>query len=211
MNTILCNYYLMSTDNFEKGGWDWQFSQFQQQVGEWLEYQSYRFERVLPNWSPAWKFAPWLGGVLNFLSWLLLGLFVTVILWRLWGALNPYLYAWFNIDSSGGKRARISTLDVSVANLLERSQSLYRQGNYREACRCLYLAILQHLHDTKIITHKPSRTDNEYLQLLRSAVTPIQPYETVITTHEQLCFGNAEILPENYEQCRQAYQEIIQK
>ncbi|MHC5725198.1 MAG: DUF4129 domain-containing protein, partial [Nostoc sp.] len=41
-------------------------------------------------------------------------------------------------------------------------------------------------------------------------VTPIQPYETLITTHEQLCFGNAEILPDNYQQCRQAYREISQ-
>ncbi|MHC5826394.1 MAG: DUF4129 domain-containing protein, partial [Nostoc sp.] len=27
---------------------------------------------------------------------------------------------------------------------------------------------------------------------------------------EQLCFGNAEILPDNYQQCRQAYREISQ-
>ena len=201
----------MSTDNFEKGGWDWQFSQFQQQVGEWLEYQSYRFEQALPNWSPAWKFPPWVGSLLNFLCWLLLGLFVAVVVWRLWGEFRPYIYSWLNISNSGRNRAKILSSDVSVANLLERSQALYRQGNYREACRCLYLAILQHLHDTKIIPHKSSRTDKEYLQLLRSSVTPIQPYETVITTHERLCFGNAEILSENYEQCRQAYQEIVQK
>jgi len=201
----------MSTDNFEKGGLDWQFSQFQQQVGEWLEYQSYRFDQVLPDWSPAWKFAPWVGSLLNFLSWLLLGLFITVIVWRLWEAFSPYIYSWLNISNFDRNRAKISSEDVSVANLLERSQTLYRQGNYREACRYLYLAVLQHLHDTKIIAHKPSRTDHEYLQLLRSSVTAIQPYETVITTHERLCFGNAEILPENYEQCRQAYQEIVQK
>ncbi|MEH2136143.1 hypothetical protein [Nostoc sp.] len=39
---------------------------------------------------------------------------------------------------------------------------------------------------------------------------PIQPYETLITTREQLCFGNAEILADNYEQCQQAYEEISQ-
>ncbi len=93
--------------------------------------------------------------------------------------------------------------------MLERSQQLYCQGNYREACRCLYLAILQHLHDTKVIIHKPSRTDGEYLQLLRSTVTSMQPYETLITTHEQSCFSDTEILSENYEQCRQAYREIF--
>ncbi|MFM5979866.1 MAG: DUF4129 domain-containing protein, partial [Sphaerospermopsis kisseleviana] len=42
-----------------------------------------------------------------------------------------------------------------------------------------------------------------------SSVTPVQPYETLITTHEQLCFGNNEILAENYQQCHQAYQELF--
>lgn len=197
----------MSTDNFEKGGWDWQFSQFQQQVGEWIEYQLYPSEQALLTG----KFALWVGSLLNFLSWLLLGLLAMVVIWRLWRKSSPNLYSWLNISNSVSNRVKILSLDVSVANWLERSQALYLQGNYREACRCLYLAILQHLHDNKIIAHKPSRTDHEYLQLLRSAVTPIQPYETLITTHERLCFGNAEILPENYQQCWQAYQEIVQK
>lgn len=200
----------MSTDNFEKNSWDWQVSQFQQQVGEWFEYQSYRFEQVLPNWNPGWKLAPWAATLFNVLFWLLLALLFSVVIWRLWLLFSPYVYSWLN---SGYHRslARVSTPNLSVANLLERSQALYNQGNYREACRCLYLALLQHLHETKIIPHKSSRTDSEYLQLLRLSATPVQPYETVITTHEQLCFGNAEILPENYEQCRQAYQEIVQK
>lgn len=197
----------MSTDNFEKGGWDWQFSQFQQQVGEWIEYQLYPSEQALLTG----KFALWVGSLLNFLSWLLLGLLAMVVIWRLWRKSSPNLYSWLNISNSVRNRVKILSSDVSMANWLERSQALYLQGNYREACRCLYLAILQHLHDNKIIAHKPSRTDHEYLQLLRSAVTPIQPYETLITTHERLCFGNAEILPENYQQCWQAYQEIVQK
>ncbi|MBD2345575.1 DUF4129 domain-containing protein [Anabaena subtropica] len=200
----------MSTETFEKSSLDWQVSQFQQQVGEWFEYQSYRFEQALPDWSPGWKLAPWVANLLNFLSWLLLGLFLSVVIWRLWVLFNPYVYSWLN-SSSARSRARVSTPDISVAKLLERSQVLYHQGNYHEACRCLYLAILQHLHDTKIIPHQPSRTDSEYLQLLHLSATPLQAYETLITTHEQLCFGNAEILPENYEQCRQAYQEIVQQ
>ena len=85
---------------------------------------------------------------------------------------------------------------------------MYRQGNYSEACRCLYIATLQQLHEKKILRHKSSRTDGEYLQLLQLSVTPIQPYETLITTHEQLCFNNTEVQEENYQQCQQAYREI---
>lgn len=203
----------MSTETFAKTSWDWQLSQFQQRIGEWLEYEFYRFDNVLPEISPDWKLSPWLANLLNFLFWLVVVLFVAVVIWRLWREFNPYIYAWLaNNSDTGNARSKMSSQNLSVTTLLERSQQLYRQGNYREACRCVYLAILQHLHDTKTLLHQPSRTDAEYLQLLKLGnQTPLQPYETLITTHEQLCFGNAQMLPENYQQCRQAYQEITEK
>ncbi|HIK08000.1 MAG TPA: DUF4129 domain-containing protein [Trichormus sp. M33_DOE_039] len=203
----------MSTETFAKTSWDWQLSQFQQRIGEWLEYEFYRFDNVLPEISPDWKLSPWLANLLNFLFWLVVVLFVAVVIWRLWREFNPYIYAWLaNNSDAGNARSKMSSENLSVTTLLERSQQLYRQGNYREACRCVYLAILQHLHDTKTLLHQPSRTDAEYLQLLKLGnQTPLQPYETLITTHEQLCFGNAQMLPENYQQCRQAYQEITEK
>ncbi|MBD2598354.1 DUF4129 domain-containing protein [Nostoc spongiaeforme FACHB-130] len=200
----------MANDGFEKTSWSWQLSQFQQQIGESIEYQFDRFQNSLPNLSPDWKISPWLSNLLVLLFWLILALFLAFVLWRLWQEFSPYLYSWLSVGKNNANAGdKNGDHDLSVALWLERSQSLYRQGNYREACRCLYLAILQHLHDTKLIPHKFSRTDGEYLQVLHSTVTPVQPYETLITTHEQLCFGNAEILPENYQQCQQAYQEII--
>ncbi|AFY34529.1 DUF4129 domain-containing protein [Calothrix sp. PCC 7507] len=200
----------MTTEAFEKTSWDWQLSQFKQQAGEWIEYQFSQLQLALPELPSEWSISPWLGQLLNILFWVSVGLFLAWVVWRLWREFGSYVYAWLteNLDNiaSGTK---IPSNDASIALLLTRSQEFYREGNYREACRCLYLAILQRLHDTSILTHKPSRTDGEYLQLLRSSITPVQPYETLITTHEQLCFGDAEILPENYEQCQQAYREIF--
>ncbi|WP_017654290.1 DUF4129 domain-containing protein [Fortiea contorta] len=200
----------MTTEAFEKTSWSWQYSLFQQQVGEWIEYQFSQLQSALPQLPPEWSISPWLSQVLYILSWLALGLFLAWVVWRLWLEFGHYVYAWLteNLDHlAAGNKSSVE--DSSVTLWLTRSQAYYRQGNYREACRCLYLAILQRLHDTKVLTHKPSRTDSEYLQLLRLSVTPIQPYETLITTHEQLCFDDGEILPENYQQCQQAYQEII--
>jgi hypothetical protein len=195
----------MPTDTFEKTSLGWQISQFQQQLGEWWEYQFYQ---NLPE-LPTEVISPWLVNLLKFLFWLVLGLLLAWVAWGLWREFNPYIYSWLSGDrNSSNSQATSRFDDASIALLLERSQQLYRQRNYREACRCLYLAILQHLHDTKVIIHKPSRTDGEYLQLLRSTVTSMQPYETLITTHERSCFGDTEILSENYEQCRQAYREI---
>lgn len=199
----------MSTDNFEKTSWDWQLSQLQQQVREWTEYEFSRLQSALPQLPPGWSISPWLSQLLNLLFWLVVAVFLIWIVWRLWREFHPYVYSWLNRrGNSSAADATIGSNDLSVGLWLARSQEFYRQGNYREACRCLYLAILQRLHDTSLVRHQTSRTDGEYLQLLRSSVTPIQPYETLITTHEQLCFGDAEILPENYEHCQQAYREI---
>ncbi|MDZ8053145.1 MAG: DUF4129 domain-containing protein [Aulosira sp. ZfuVER01] len=199
----------MSTDTFEKTSWDWQLSQLQQQVGEWIEYQFSRLESALPGLPPGWSISPWLSELLKLLFWLVIGLFVVWLVWLLWREFSPYVYSWLtgrNNQTAAG--TTITTSELSVSVWLARSQEFYYQGNYREACRCLYHAILQQLHDTSVVRHQPSRTDGEYLQVLRSSVTPIHPYETLITTHEQLCFGDVEILPENYENCQQAYREI---
>ncbi|BAZ28429.1 hypothetical protein NIES4074_08620 [Cylindrospermum sp. NIES-4074] len=199
----------MSTDAFEKTNWGWQFSQFQQQVGEWVEYQFSRFQKALPE-LPEWSINPWLGEFLKILFWLVLGLLVTWIVWRLWQEFSPFVYSWLaGVRNPTDTGAKNPSRELSINLLLTQAQEFSRQGNYREACRCVYLALLQQLHEKAIALQQPSRTDGEYLQLLGLTVTPMQPYETLITTHEKLCFGNTEILPENYQQCRQAYQELF--
>jgi hypothetical protein len=199
----------MTTDAFEKTSWGWQDSQFRQKVGEWLEYQLSGFNQTLPEFPAGWSLDSWVISLLKFLFWLLVALFLAWVGWRLWQEFSPYLYsklaAMNNFNTSASKA---TDNELSVAKFLRRSQELYRQGNYREACRYLYFAMLQQLHEKGILPHKASRTDGEYLQLLQLSRTQIQPYETLITTHEQLCFGDAEIHSENYEQCRQAYGEI---
>ncbi|MBW4632586.1 MAG: DUF4129 domain-containing protein [Iphinoe sp. HA4291-MV1] len=199
----------MSADAFEKTSWVWQASQFQQQVGEWFEYQLSRFDWALSELSPQWSISTWVLELLNFIFWLLLGLFLVWLGWRLWPKLRPYFDSWLaGANNSTNVKAKTTESELSVAQWLTRSQEFSRQGHYRQACRYLYFAMLQHLHEQGILPHKSSRTDGEYLQLLRMSATSMQPYETLITTHEQLCFGNTEILSENYEHCQQAYREI---
>ncbi|GAX41780.1 hypothetical protein NIES4075_27770 [Tolypothrix sp. NIES-4075] len=198
----------MST-SFEKTSWSWQLSVLRQQVGEWVEYQLSRLKLDFPQLPYGWSIDnSWLGKLLNFVFWLLLGLFLIWLGWRLWQVFSPYLYAKLRARNTANSLLKIRDSDLSVSGWLARSQGFYHQNNYREAIRCLYLAMLQHLHDTTIVPHKFSRTDGEYLQLLQSKVTPMQPYETLITTHEQLCFDDTEISLENYQQCQEAYREI---
>lgn len=192
----------MTIMSYQKSNWNWQLQQFQQQVGEWVELQFSRFESALPKSSLD---APWLSAWLKLAVWLLLGLFLTWFCWRMWQLLELYLYSFKARNSDTQAKTRQD--ELSAAAWLQRSQAWFSKGNYREACRCVYLAMLQRLHDTGIVPHQPSRTDGEYLQLVKH-LPQSQSYETLITTHKQLCFGNSEILSEAFEQCRQAYREI---
>ena len=183
---------------YQKTNWNWQLQQFQQQIGEWLELQFSRFGSVPKPFLDA----PWINAWLKLAVCLLLGLFLMWFCWRMWQLLK-YLYSFTrNLDSPAEQGS-----ELSVTVWLQRSQAWFSKGNYREACRCLYLAMLQRLHDTGIVPHQPSRTDGEYLQLVKH-LPQCQSYETLITTHKQLCFGNGEILSEAFERCRQAYREI---
>jgi len=198
----------MSAPDYEKTNLGWQLSQLQRQLGEWLEFQ---FNRGQLNPSPSSYQQPlWLENLLNVLVWFVGILLLAWLGWWLWGELRPYFYS-RSRNISRHSQAKNLDQDLSMAGWVEKSQDYYRQGNYREACRCLYFAMLQHLHNSSIALHKLSRTDGEYRQLVELSQPATRAYETLIATHEQLCFSNQDILPEDYQQCHQAYQQLIGK
>ena len=200
----------MPPAEFEKTNWSWQLSQFRQQAGEWLELQLDNLTANLPALSvPGWSIdAPGIWQLFQILVWLLLGGCLLWLGWQLWQLIQPELKSDRSLKAK--KLTVIAPEVLTVAAWLQRSQAHFRQSDYRSACRCLYLGMLQHLDDTKIATHQPSRTNREYLQLVQQ-LPQSQAYQTLIATHEQLCFGNSEILPETFEQCQQAYREIAKQ
>ncbi|MDJ0620283.1 MAG: DUF4129 domain-containing protein [Calothrix sp. MO_192.B10] len=201
----------MSVESFETTSWGWQIYQWQTEVGEWFEYHFSRWLLRSFNNVPNFSIPPWLENLLKLLFWILLCLFLVWVGWRLWQKFSPYVYSRLRTVNNNTSSNVRQPENISVTGWWERSQEFYQQGNYGDACRCLYLAILQYLHDNQVIPKKASRTDGEYLQLLQLSGTPIQPYETLITTHEQLCFSDREISPDNYQQCQQAYGEITKQ
>ncbi len=86
------------------------------------------------------------------------------------------------------------------------------QGNYREACRALYLNLLEQLNDQQILPHELSRTDGEYLRALETLVARLlPPWQLLLSTHGRLCFSTAEISAADFEQCQQAYNQCIRQ
>jgi hypothetical protein len=199
----------MSASSFEKTNFGWRLSQLRQEFGEWWEFQTSQFRPNIPQLSvPSWFNSP----LLNLLAKVIFGIIVALLLtwvgWLLWRGLRPYILSFIHqLKSSTPQTTPTPTQDLSVTRWLQRSQKFQQQGNYREACRCLYMAMLQRLHDKGLVPHQSSRTDGEYLRIIQQLPQP-QPYQTLLNTHQQLCFSHTEISSTIFEQCQQAYREI---
>jgi Domain of unknown function (DUF4129) len=185
----------------EKTSWRWQLEQLQQQLGEWIEVKLRSNDRDLQLDI----FPSWLGSLLVRLTWLgLAGL----IIWFGYRIIYPYLQRW--IERNNQSKSLLDLVPVqayTVVELLSKSQQFQRDGDYTQASRWLYLAMLQRLNDENLIPHQFSRTDREYLQLLRT-VPIIDIGEILVSIHEQLHFGNQQIEIADFNRCQQAYQQI---
>jgi hypothetical protein len=185
----------------EKTSWRWQLEQLQQQVGEWIEVKLRSSDRdlnldILP---------PWLGPLLIRLVWLILA---GLAIWIGYRIIYPYWQRWV----ARNNRSKL-TLDRSpervytVSELLTQSRQFQQADDYTQASRWLYLAMLQRLNDANLIPHQFSRTDREYLQLLRT-IPIVNVGETLVSIHEQLHFGDRDISSADFDRCQQAYQQI---
>ncbi|MBD1868728.1 DUF4129 domain-containing protein [Cyanobacteria bacterium FACHB-471] len=188
---------------FQKNSLGWQLQQAQQRVGEFIERLLFGNDL---NRQPVldWSLPDWL---LEGLFWLLVIALVGWAGWQLYKLLNPYLYPAVRLGRSPAPSTDAQPQILTISEWLGRSRTAQQQGDYREACRCLYMAMLQNLNDKELILQQLSRTDGEYLRLVQT-LNPPQPYQTLIRTHEQLCFSDTAISSDTFERCWQAYQEI---
>lgn len=195
----------MSKSSFEKTNLGWQLGQSQQRFQEWWELKT---AQNMPEVNlPSWFDSPILRAIAQAAFWGILALLAVWVTWQIWQQLRFYIHRLPNKNQPTDVSAQEAIKNLSVAEWWLRSQKLQQQGKYRQACRCLYMAVLQRLNDAGTAVHQPSRTDGEYLQLIEQLPQPA-PYETVIKIHQQLYFGNVQADASTFEQCQQAYQQI---
>ncbi|AFY83643.1 DUF4129 domain-containing protein [Oscillatoria acuminata] len=195
----------MATESFENDSIGWQIQLLRQNISEWWELQTSKLE--LPEF-PQWQMSG-LDQVARVIGWTIAILVAIWFSWRLADLLVPYLYRIFGPTAV---RVQETTLTprLSVEEWLKRSRQFQKGGNYGEACRCLYLAMLQGLNDRGIIPHQPSLTDREYQALLQQDIQN-NAYQTLLQTHEKFYFGNQVITSDTWSECQQAYREIERK
>jgi hypothetical protein len=185
----------------EKTSWQWQLEQLQQQLGEWVEVKLRSDDRDLRLDI----FPPWLWTFLVRLTWLILA---GLIVWFGYRIVYPYLQKWLQKNRQPESALDSAPIKVyTVSELLAQSQQFQRNGDYTQASRWLYLAMLQRLNDANLIPHQFSRTDREYVQLLRT-VPSVDMGEMLVSLHEQLHFGDRQISSEDFDRCQQAYRQI---
>ncbi len=188
---------------FERNSIDWQIQLLQMRIVEW-------FDRLFPgsrrnpdsNWSlPEWFFRS--------AFWIIAALLVGWIGWQLYLLLRPYIGPYWLARSGNSNQSKhpIAAASLTASEWWQRSRTLAQQGNYREACRALYLATLQKLDEQELIPAQFSRTDGEYWQLLQTLPNS-RSYRILFQAHERLCFSNREISQQTFAACEQAYREI---
>ena len=181
----------------------WQVSQFYLKAKEWWEWQLSRLKIDLPD-APEF---PWLTNeLLEFISgaifWILLLLLLIAIVRVIWLYIEGFKKLVPDSRITNNKND-----SLSISQWVERSQRYVEQQNYHEACLCLYQGMLQLLDECKLISQQQSRTDGEYWRLIEGFSQP-QPYQTLLLTHQSLCFGNIKASLKTWENCDQAYQQI---
>lgn len=202
----------MTANSFEKTNINWQLRMLQQQVAQWWELQTDQFKNNLSH-------APLPFGLDNLdieTLWLITkilgGLGLAFLLFKIvqgaWQRLSPYLYRFQLQNPTHQLLSKNTQSELTVATWLKRSQKFQQTGNYRDACLCLYKAMLQQLNDRGIIPDEPSRTDGEYLRLTQT-FPDSQAYRTLLLIHQELCFNQADISQTDFEQCQNAYQHLF--
>jgi hypothetical protein len=192
---------------FARDNLGWQIQQLQQKVSQWWEWQFRQFNPDLPNIkTPDWDWLDFLWLTVKNIMIVLLVTLIIWAMWRIWLLLRPYFY---DLQRQSFQRYQQAIqADISVGEWLERSQKYQRQGDYYQACRHIYLAMLQHLHERGLIPHQSSRTDGEYLELILRFPQPTA-YQTLLDIHQRLCFGSQLASPSLLQTCQVAYQDIV--
>lgn len=195
----------MTSGFHSANSFNWLIRQNLQRLSEWGEFYFSKVN-IEPPEFPDWG---WIEPLGQGLFWVIIVSLCLWLGWLLYEAIARYLNQ--HLASLPQPNAiQAAQLEIHSPQTWWRMANAAAQaGQYETACRALYMAALQVLHDTQRLPHDLSRTDGEYLQDIRSLHQP-RPYQLLIRTHERLEFGASSATPETYQRCRRAYQEIDQ-
>ena len=189
-------------EKFQKTSWPWQLEQIQQRIGEWI-MTKLRFGGSKPPLMPGWLIT-----AIGYFLWFLL---FTGLAWITYLLVSRYGKKFGFNRRRSGEPTQQPVKQYTLAELLSQAQQFQNQKNYGEACRYLYLAMLQKLNDANLVPHQTSRTDREYAKILTHlpGMAPVSNSgKVLLQTHEQLQFADRPITAAGFDSCQQAYTQL---
>ncbi len=96
-------------------------------------------------------------------------------------------------------------------NRWQHADDLAAQGDYPEAVRMLYLAVLVMLHQANLIRYERTRTNGEYVRQLRSRPALQRPFRTLTTQFELKWYGKRPCALGEYHACRDVADQLLEE
>lgn len=88
---------------------------------------------------------------------------------------------------------------------------LAQQGDYRNACRALYLSMLRLFEECSISEYVPAKTNYEYLYLLKKYPHLQDDFRRMYEAVERIWFGGLDAQQEDYSYCLEIFAEVEAK
>ncbi|MBY0359031.1 MAG: DUF4129 domain-containing protein [Candidatus Obscuribacterales bacterium] len=83
------------------------------------------------------------------------------------------------------------------------AQIYAKKGDFKLACRALYLSLLQLLHESKIVQFAPTKTNYEYTYMLAAKPLMKERFKQIANLIELVWFGDREAGKDDYDLCLQ--------
>jgi hypothetical protein len=100
----------------------------------------------------------------------------------------------------------------SVTEWWRQAEELARAGQYLEAVRAVYLAVLSLLHRQQLLRYEPTRTNGEYVRMVTLAPqappSVVRPFEELTNRFELKWYGERSCEAGDFQACRALGEEI---
>jgi hypothetical protein len=109
-------------------------------------------------------------------------------------------------EAKGTKGATTVEELLDAEGWSKQAEKLAVSGDYKGACRAIYLSLLQKLHENEIAIFAPAKTNYEYSYTLSKYPAVQAPFKELAERVELIWFGNKEAAPEDYQQSKEQLQ-----
>lgn len=141
-----------------------------------------------------------------YVVWILIGIFVIILLILLYKLLDHY--------RKTEKAEFTATLNIMNGKIdskdwLQRSKQSASNGQYRDACRALYMSLIFYLDERKVIKYDEAKTNLEYLQTVKPKKELYNPLKQIINIFELLWYGKQAGTDKQYTECLDQYEKVV--